>query len=155
VEPLTVPCDRMHFLWRPALVAAAATAAVASADTQSVPFKVAGTMQAVVCKNEITNGSYTSLNDWLTSVPVPQPKGSELLIRVVGSSVNPCDVDLVKSDEAIAASALKKTLGFDVSGVVVAVGPDTGGRLKVGDEVWTDLGEMGLAVEIVEMGTSR
>eukprot|EP00750_Incisomonas_marina_P005971 INCI14261.1.p1 GENE.INCI14261.1~~INCI14261.1.p1 ORF type:complete len:329 (-),score=51.57 INCI14261.1:127-1113(-) len=78
----------------------------------------------------------------------------QVLIRVVGSSVNPCDVDLVKSFEAVLARGLHKTLGFDVSGVVVALGPETDGRLKVGDEVWTDLGEMGLSSteKVVEMG---
>ena len=124
-------------------------ATTTTADSSAIP----ETYQAVVCQSEITNKSYNAMDDWLFSLPVPQPKEQEVLIRVVGSSVNPCDVDLVKSFEAVLAHALHKTLGFDVSGVVAAVGPDCK-RLKVGDEVWTDLGEMGLKSGVVEMGSS-
>ena len=111
-------------------------------------------MQAVVCQQELKDKNYTAMDKWLETLPVPAPTGSQVLLRVVGSSVNPCDVDIVKSDEDVLARLLKKTLGFDVSGVVAAVGPDTDGRLKVGDEIWTDLGEMGFTptAKIVQMG---
>jgi len=46
---------------------------------------------------------------------------------------------------------LKKVLGFDVSGEIAAVGPGTS-RLKVGDQVWADLGIMGIEVEVVQLG---
>ena len=83
---------------------------------------------------------------------VPTPKASQVLIAVNTSSVNPCDLDLMQSRvEADAAILLKKTLGFDVAGVVVAVGAACT-RLKVGDEVWTDLGDLGLKAGIAEMG---
>jgi len=46
---------------------------------------------------------------------------------------------------------LKKVLGFDVSGVIAAVGPGVG-RLRVGDQVWADLGILGVQEEIVQLG---
>ena len=80
---------------------------------------------------------------------IPTAKSGQVLIRVNTTSINPCDVDLVESAaEAAAAIVTKKTLGFDCSGTVTQC--DGCSRLKVGDEVWTDLGEFGL--DIVEMG---
>ena len=58
--------------------------------------------------------------------------------KVGGSSVNPCDVDYLEL--GIGCSGGKGTLGMDMSGTVVAVGSGTTGRLKVGDQVWTDIG---------------
>ena len=75
-----------------------------------------------------------------------------MLIHVNTSSVNPCDVDMVKSDtESTLVITLHKTLGFDVSGIVVAVGEKTS-RIKVGDEIWTDLGELGITEGVAEIG---
>jgi NADPH:quinone reductase-like Zn-dependent oxidoreductase len=77
---------------------------------------------------------------------------TQVMIQVNTSSVNPCDLDLMESHlQSDLAVSLKKTLGFDVSGVVVAVGSKCT-RIKVGDEVWTDLGEFGVREEIAEMG---
>ncbi len=73
-------------------------------------------------------------------------------MQVFASSINPCDVDLVRSKEqATLAGDLHKVLGFDVSGVVVEVGKNVT-RLQVGDEVWADAGEFGLRQDLVEMG---
>lgn len=107
------------------------------------------TMRAVY-PTKFIGTNYTALS--AGSKDVPKPGRSQVLIAVNTSSVNPCDVDLMKSWlEAEAAIVLKKTLGFDVSGVVVAVGAGCT-RLKVGDEVWTDLGDIGLKAGIAEMG---
>jgi len=134
--------------------ALAATVAISGMACAGATSDLPSSMEAVVCVRELTQKNYSAMDDWLTPLDVPQPEKRQVLIKVVGSSVNPCDVDLVKSFEAMLARAFHKTLGFDVSGTIVAVGPDTDGRLKVGDEVWTDLGEMGLSSteKIVEMG---
>ena len=68
--------------------------------------------------------------------PVPSCREDDVLVRVVGASVNPVDW---KIREGRLASALKHTLplipGWDVSGVVAAVG-SRATRFKVGDAVF-------------------
>eukprot|EP00929_Paragymnodinium_shiwhaense_P007837 TRINITY_DN111745_c0_g1_i1.p1 TRINITY_DN111745_c0_g1~~TRINITY_DN111745_c0_g1_i1.p1 ORF type:complete len:401 (+),score=71.70 TRINITY_DN111745_c0_g1_i1:107-1309(+) len=73
--------------------------------------------------------------------PVPQPKADEVLINVKASSVNPIDYKIL-SPALHAAFPLHfpAVLGFEAAGVVAAVGPGTSGHLKVGDEVWADMG---------------
>jgi len=65
----------------------------------------------------------------LETVPTPEPKSGEVLIRVKGTSVNPSDVDTIE----MGGCALG--CGADVVGAVVACPGCT--RLKVGDSVWT------------------
>jgi NADPH:quinone reductase-like Zn-dependent oxidoreductase len=85
-------------------------------------------------------------------IQTPSPGKGEVLIRVHTSSVNPVDVDIIQDRlESSLARALQKVLGFDVSGEIAAVGPGTS-RLKVGDQVWADLGIMGLQEGIVQLG---
>lgn len=60
----------------------------------------------------------------------PKPKAGHVLIKVKGTSINPCDVDTVQGGYGFG-----KTLCEDVAGVVVAIGPGCSGRIKVGDEV--------------------
>ncbi|WP_161879404.1 zinc-binding alcohol dehydrogenase family protein [Alkalibacterium sp. MB6] len=67
------------------------------------------------------------------TVPVPEPTGRQLLVEVKAVSVNPTD---------LATRAMKKendnsftVLGRDVSGTVVASGPDSD-LFKVGDDVF-------------------
>ena len=55
----------------------------------------------------------------------------EIVIQVAGSSVNPSDVDIVKSG----GGQLFGVMGVDVSGIVVDVGVGCG-HFKVGDAVW-------------------
>ena len=55
----------------------------------------------------------------------------EIVIKVSGSSVNPSDVDIVKSG----GGQLFGVMGVDVSGIVVDVGVGCG-HFKVGDAVW-------------------
>ena len=128
------------------------TSIAAFASTLSIP----STMQALVCRSELTNKSYASMDGWRATLPLPTlaPNSNDVLIQVAYASVNPCDIDLVKSDEAILATLLHKTLGFDVSGTIVAVGSAVSDRLNVGDAVWADLGEFGLGPtrKVVEMG---
>lgn len=63
-------------------------------------------------------------------VSLPTPLPGEMLIRVLGSSVNPSDVDLIKLPVGPAH------MGNDVSGVVVHTTIGCGTRLKKGDEVY-------------------
>ncbi len=65
----------------------------------------------------------------IRNVQVPSPTGSQALIRVNATSVNPSDVDEVE------LGACTFGCGADMSGTVVAC--DGCQELKVGDEVWT------------------
>lgn len=69
-------------------------------------------------------------------VPVPSPGADDVLVEVAGSSVNPVDWKLIKSDYAKAWS-YPHVFGRDCSGTVVSVGSNVH-RLKVGDAVWAD-----------------
>jgi NADPH:quinone reductase-like Zn-dependent oxidoreductase len=74
------------------------------------------------------------------NVAIPTPDHNEILIRVMGSSVNPIDWKVVTGDvKSIFPLEFPQTLGCDISGEVIAVGSGVT-RLKVGDEVWADLG---------------
>ena len=122
----------------------AASAAAASAPPPPMKAVVAGGYEPSI--------NATVIDKWLTNKARPRAGRKQLLIRINTSSVNPCDVDLITSKpEAEAAKLFRKTLGFDVSGVVVAAGADCA-RIKVGDAVWSDLGEFGLREGIAEMG---
>jgi len=72
---------------------------------------------------------------------VPQPGQGQVLIRVAASSVNPVDWKIMGSSILTALTLFgPKVMGFDVAGTVEAAGPGCS-RLKVGDEVWADLGK--------------
>jgi NADPH:quinone reductase-like Zn-dependent oxidoreductase len=74
-----------------------------------------------------------------------------VLLRVHASSVNPVDYKLLEAGSGLPIR-FPHVLGFDVAGTVAAVGEEigrvtsgaNGGRLKVGDAVWADLGKMEL-----------
>ncbi|GHF51165.1 NADPH:quinone reductase-like Zn-dependent oxidoreductase [Deinococcus metalli] len=65
-------------------------------------------------------------------LPVPVPADGEVLVRVRAVSVNPVDY---KRRRSWAAQPLPVVLGWDVSGVVEALGPDVA-DFRVGDEVF-------------------
>eukprot|EP00928_Gymnodinium_smaydae_P064337 TRINITY_DN47698_c0_g1_i1.p1 TRINITY_DN47698_c0_g1~~TRINITY_DN47698_c0_g1_i1.p1 ORF type:complete len:364 (-),score=63.66 TRINITY_DN47698_c0_g1_i1:194-1285(-) len=98
-------------------------------------------MRAAVATGRGSDESDFSKIKVVSERPVPQPGHGQVLIRVMSSSVNPVDWKLYSSP-AMAAMTLwhPKVLGFDVSGVVAAVGMGCT-RLKPGDEVWADLGK--------------
>jgi len=54
------------------------------------------------------------------SVPTPKPGHGQLLVKVEGSSVNPCDVDYIEF--GVGCNGGAGTLGMDLAGTVVAVG---------------------------------
>jgi NADPH:quinone reductase-like Zn-dependent oxidoreductase len=65
-------------------------------------------------------------------VPVPRPGAGEILIHVVCSSLNPLDYKLAELN--FFGRTPPVILGFDLSGIVAAVGPDVS-RFAVGDAV--------------------
>ena len=75
--------------------------------------------------------------------PPGTPTGRQLLVRVVGSSINGTDLGLVEGGLAFRAlSAGRVAPGFDLAGEVVACGPAVTG-FEVGDRVLTLLGHRG------------
>lgn len=64
------------------------------------------------------------------TVPIPELRPHDLLVRVHAVSVNPVDI---KSRNSMSSGT--RQLGWDASGVVEAVGPAVS-RFSVGDEVW-------------------
>ncbi|MDO9709557.1 NAD(P)H-quinone oxidoreductase [Paracraurococcus lichenis] len=65
--------------------------------------------------------------------PVPQPKGNEVLIRVLATGVNRPDVQQRKGDYPPPPGA-SPVIGLETAGEVVAVGPEAG-PWKIGDHV--------------------
>ncbi len=82
----------------------------------------------------------------LENVGQPVPANDELLIKVKASSINSWDWDLITGEPKIyrLLSGLfkpkNKILGFDVAGIVEAVGKDVT-KFKPGDEVVGDMSE--------------
>ncbi len=68
----------------------------------------------------------------LEDLPMPQPAGGEVRIRLLAASVNPVDYKWRQNGPF---GDFPVVLGWDVSGVVDALGPDVT-DLKVGDEVY-------------------
>jgi len=69
-------------------------------------------------------------------VDMPSPKGSEALVRIAATTVNPIDMKVRSGAmQKIMPVSLPYIPGSDVAGIIEAVGPDVS-RLKVGDEVF-------------------
>ncbi|XP_046567471.1 quinone oxidoreductase-like isoform X1 [Haliotis rubra] len=68
-------------------------------------------------------------------VPIPQPKSSEVLIKVSAAGVNPVDT-YIRSGVYPAKPALPYTPGMDIAGVVHDVGADVK-KFKKGDRVYS------------------
>lgn len=83
---------------------------------------------------------------------VPAPEAGEVRIRVRAAGVNPADVKSYSGAWGTDPAALPKPLGFEVAGVVTAVGPGASGpegEIHVGDEVIAFRVTGGYAAEIV------
>lgn len=119
-------------------------ALVASATTNDVP--IPATMRAAVATSLAHNEGDISNVRLVPDQPVPRPGLQQVLIRVVASSVNPIDWKVLSNP----LLKFPHVLGFDLAGTVVAVGSWCS-RLKVGDEVWADLGKAKL-LKGVQMG---
>ncbi len=72
-----------------------------------------------------------SLQD--VEIPKPEPKGSDLLVRVMAISVNPVDTKIRSPKERVEKEP--RILGWDVAGIVEETGPDTS-LFKKGDQVF-------------------
>jgi NADPH:quinone reductase-like Zn-dependent oxidoreductase len=92
---------------------------------------------------------------YLTDIPAPRPGDGEVLVRVVASSLNTADLDIMAGRPRAArignglGRPRNPRLGLDVAGVVEAMGPGVTG-FAVGDEVWGDVfGHYGAFAELV------
>jgi NADPH:quinone reductase-like Zn-dependent oxidoreductase len=73
------------------------------------------------------------------NVPVPEPKENEILVRVIGSGVNPADPLILNGKYAKEfGTHLPLILGYDMAGVVVKTGSKVT-KLKIGDPVYAYL----------------
>ncbi|GAB3995852.1 zinc-binding alcohol dehydrogenase family protein [Spirosoma daeguense] len=68
-------------------------------------------------------------------LPVPQPKGRDLLVKISAISVNPVDFKIRQNSAKDTVLAEPKIIGWDAVGVVEAVG-DAVSLFKPGDEVY-------------------
>ncbi|RDW94299.1 hypothetical protein BP5796_00062 [Coleophoma crateriformis] len=89
-------------------------------------------MQAIA----LTQYSKPSDYDFAT-LPTPEIQDpTEVLIKVYAASVNPVDVKMASGiAKAMSKDSFPYKIGYDVSGVVVAVGPDVK-SFRIGDEVY-------------------
>ncbi len=71
----------------------------------------------------------------ITDVPVPEPSGTQVLVRIEAAGVNPVDTYL-RSGKHAHAPKLPYTPGNDGAGIVEAVGADVM-NIKAGDRVFT------------------
>ena len=75
----------------------------------------------------------------LETIPVPEPKENEVLVRVIASGVNPADPLILGGKYAQQfGTHLPLILGYDMAGVVVKTGAKVT-KLKVGDPVYAYL----------------
>lgn len=81
-------------------------------------------------------------------VPTPEPGPGEVRIQVRAAGVNPIDIKLYGGAMGHDPAALPKRLGFEVAGVVTAVGPDVA-SLQLGDEVIAWRVDGGYASDII------
>jgi NADPH:quinone reductase-like Zn-dependent oxidoreductase len=66
----------------------------------------------------------------------PEPGRDQLLVKVLAAGVQPADLVIRRGDHADWGLTFPLILGYDVSGVVAAVGDGDTGGLEVGSEVW-------------------
>ncbi|KAF4635187.1 hypothetical protein G7Y89_g2917 [Cudoniella acicularis] len=78
----------------------------------------------------------------MSTLPLPEiARPDELLIKVKAAAVNPVDVKMASGmTKILGVASFPYKIGYDLSGVVVAVG-DSVKSLKPGDEVFTRLDE--------------
>jgi NADPH:quinone reductase-like Zn-dependent oxidoreductase len=74
----------------------------------------------------------------LEEAPRPEPKEGELLVRVIAAAVNPVDAKVRQGAFKMPGSSLPLIPGYDVSGIVEAVGANVT-KFKSGDAVYAYL----------------
>src|SRR3954467_8524098 len=70
----------------------------------------------------------------ITDVAKPQPKGTEVLVRVRANGLNRADLGMTKGHAEGAAGGVGTVLGMEWGGAVAELGPDAKG-VSVGDRV--------------------
>jgi zinc-binding alcohol dehydrogenase family protein len=88
-------------------------------------------MKAVAYKKSYPIHEEASLFD--IELPKPEPGPRDILVEVKANAINPVDAKFRQRSEPPEGEV--QVLGWDVSGVVAAVGPQVS-QFKVGDEVW-------------------
>jgi NADPH:quinone reductase-like Zn-dependent oxidoreductase len=89
--------------------------------------------------------------------PRPHPVAGEILVRVHAAGINPVDWKIREGHlKTMVPHTLPLILGWDVSGVIEAVGPGAA-RLKVGDEVFSrpDIARDGAYAEFIVIRESE
>ena len=108
-----------------------------SSDAIEVPI-VPEFMSAFVA-NSFVGENYSQLKID-ANFPTPAIQNpTQVLIRVIASSVNPIDWKLIQSNMTGLPTKFPSILGMDAAGVIVKKGVGTDDRLHVGDRVWMDL----------------
>ena len=85
----------------------------------------------------------------LRDLPVPEPRGDEVLVRVRAASVNRGDLDGIHPKPGFVRLFIglrrprNPRIGLDAAGVVEAAGPDAT-RFRPGDAVFADLFSHGM-----------
>lgn len=79
------------------------------------------------------------LTDWesepaITEVPVPEPRGSEVLVEIAAAGLCRTDLHIMSASAGAYPYTLPFTLGHESAGRVAALGPDASG-VDVGDPV--------------------
>jgi len=75
----------------------------------------------------------------IETIPLPDPKDDEFIVKVMAASINPVDFKIRNGTyPRVKAEHLPRTLGRDLSGVVETAGAKCG--FKAGDEIYAFLG---------------
>ncbi len=90
-------------------------------------------MKAIGSAHPLPISEPASLQDF--ELPTPDPDMRDLLVRVEAVSVNPVDTKIRRSQVAAEQVGVQRVLGWDVAGVVEAVGAQVS-LFQVGDEVY-------------------
>src|SRR5262249_36048287 len=76
----------------------------------------------------------------IRDVPVPEPQGSEVLVRVHASGLNRADLLQCKGVYPAPAGSPANIPGLEYSGQIAALGPQVFGPVRVGDRVFGIVG---------------
>src|SRR4051794_25619454 len=85
----------------------------------------------------------------LAEVPIPEPRGAEVRVRVRACGVNRADLMQCRGAYPAPPGAPRDIPGLEYAGEVEVLGPDATGPLKVGDRVFGIVGGGGLAEYVV------
>lgn len=81
--------------------------------------------------------SSPSTTPHLTYTSLTSPAVNQVVIKILYAAVNPCDIQLWHSAlVGWARLGREGSMGWDYSGIIVAVGDKLKHKWKVGDEVW-------------------